>query len=228
MDLSSCSSGSGFLLYLAGPMRNWYSLIFLFVLGCGSEPAQDRSPQWALIFDSAWATTDINLQTKLRTSLAREAGKSPFGFYCRAWILAKAGKTPKALKTIDSLLLGFPGFVQGYYLRANLRAEVRDTAGALEDFDKAILRKPDFFEAYVNRGSLHFAHHHPELALLDFRQAQKIQPNSAQVLLNMGHSQWALGQPDSACLAWSKSAKHGNAIADTLVRKWCIPSQNRP
>jgi len=149
-------------------------------------------------------------------------GRNEYILYCRAWKQASEGNKDRALKTADSLVMGFPAFYKGIYLRANLRLENRDTSGSLSDFERCLKKNPLFFECRMNRGSLFFTKGMPDMAFQDFKEALKIKPGNAQALLNLGNAHYALGQPDSACIQWSKAAESGLKEALEAKEKRCL------
>jgi tetratricopeptide (TPR) repeat protein len=194
----------------------------LLLLSCANEKGDPSFASIQTDFEQTWMGKDSVQTDSIRRKIAGFKALNEYTLYCRAWLQSKNGNKSRALKTADSLVMGFPGFIKGYYLRANIRAELNDTEGAIADFGKAIKRDPTFFEAYMNRGSLQFSRKHPDEALKDFESAAKLKSGNEEVLLNLGNARMALGQPDSACICWNKATQKGNEKAKALVERFCI------
>jgi tetratricopeptide (TPR) repeat protein len=205
-------------------MRSFHSAILLILISC-SKPSADNTGEQELrlreAFEKQWGERSEGSDS-VRLKLAALPGRNEYILYCRAWKLASEGNRDRALKTADSLVMGFPAFDKGVYLRANLRLENRDTSGSLSDFERCLKKNPLFFECRMNRGSLFFSKGMPDLAFQDFKEALKIKPADAQAMLNMGNAQYALGQPDSACQQWSKAAASGLKEAVEISEKLCL------
>ena len=193
--------------------------LFLFY-SCGSESEKQVS-DFPSKFQQSFGSDSLEWVKTVRTEIARQSPQSDIGLYSKAWLLAQNGDRSRALKTADSLVMGFPAFDKGLYLRANLRMEQNDPDGALHDFDKAIKKNPDFFEAYINRGSLHFKLGHTEMALKDFEKAFTLKANQKQVFLNLGNAYISLGDVTKACTAWQKADSLSAPEAKALLVKFC-------
>lgn len=204
-------------------MRSFYSAILFMLLSC-SKPSAENTGQQELrlreAFDKQWGERTPGSDS-VRIALAALPGRNEYILYCRAWKLASEGNKDRALKTADSLVMGFPAFFKGIYLRANLRLENRDTSGSLSDFERCLKKNPQFFDCRMNRGSLFFSQGLPDMAFQDFKEALKIKPENAQAMLNLGNAHFALGQPDSACLQWTKAAEAGLEAAAEIRKKLC-------
>jgi len=198
-----------------------YILVLSVFYSCSAPKPEQSHDEMKLKFDSAWKADSSGKWKTTRTELAASSQRNEYSLYCRSWLLAQNGNLAKAIKTADSLVMGFPAFVKGYYLRANLRADAKDLEGAFGDFDKAIKRDPVFFEALMNRGSLHFSNQHPDLALKDFQLARKIQSTDPEVFTNLGNSWLALGKADSACKSWENAQTLGSKKAVDLLNRFC-------
>lgn len=200
------------------------SICLLTMLSCSSGTTENSQLDLQARFDSAWNSTSPEQIQRIRSGIASLSERNEFTLYCRAWVLSQKSEQAKALKTADSLVMGFPTFVRGWYLRANLRSENKDIEGALSDFDKAIKKDPQFFEAWMNRGAVHFSNQHPDLALKDFQSAQKLKPGQPDVFLNLANCWLALGQADSACVFLGKAEQAGNPKALELKQRFCETS----
>lgn len=208
---------------LFAPEMKFLSVLFFCLAAltyCTEKPPQS-SENWALKFDSVWQIDADPVVMQVRTEIARQDPKSAYGLYCKAWLLARKGDLGKALKTADSLVMGFPQFDKGLYLRANLKAEQNDTEGAFSDFDKCLKRNPNFTEAYINRGALYFSSNHPDQALTDFLAANKLKTNDKRILLNIGNAQAKLGMMADACRNWHAADSLGEPQARVLVGLHC-------
>lgn len=208
---------------LLRPMRSLvvFGLGLIGLWSCGSAPEKqtvDLEPKFLQSFGS----DSLEWVKSVRTEIARQSPQSAIGLYSKAWLLAQNGDRNRAIKTADSLVMGFPAFDKGLYLRANLRMEQNDPDGALHDFDKAIKKNPAFFEAFVNRGSLHFKLGHTEMALKDFEKANALKSSQKQVFLNLGNAYISLGDVGKACSAWQKADSLGVAEAKALIVKFCL------
>ncbi len=171
-------------------------------------------------FEKGWGQNS-QAGDSTRHALAALPGRNEYILYCRAWKNAETGNLPTALKTADSLVMGFPAFEKGIYLRANLRLDNKDTSGSLSDFERCLKKNPGFYECRMNRGIIFFSRQMPDLAYQDFREAVKLRPESAEARLNLGNAQFALGQLDSACLQWNRAAASGLEKASLLTGKFC-------
>lgn len=208
-------------------MRLLVSLLLFLLVSCtstGSEGPGEQELRLREAFEKQWGERSAGSDS-VRIALAALPGRNEYILYCRAWKLASDGNNTKALKTADSLVMGFPAFEKGIYLRANLRLENRDTSGSLSDFERCLKKNPLFFECRMNRGSLFFSKKMPDLAYLDFKEAVKIRPDNAEARLNLGNAQFALGQPDSACLQWTKAAEAGLLSALEIQKKLCTAAR---
>ncbi len=197
------------------------SVCLAAMMACSSETTENNQSDLQARFDSAWNSSSPEQIQRIRSGIASLSERNEFTLYCRAWVLSQKGEPAKAIKTADSLVMGFPTFVRGWYLRANLRAENKDVEGALADFDKAVKKDPQFFEAWMNRGAVHFSNQHPDLALKDFQSAQKLKPMHPDVFLNLANCWLALGQADSACVLLVKAEQAGNPKASELKLRFC-------
>jgi tetratricopeptide (TPR) repeat protein len=210
---------------LPAQMRNLLlSFCLLTILSCSNGTTENSQSDLQARFDSAWNSSSPEQIQRIRSGIASLSERNEFTLYCRAWVLSQKSEPAKALKTADSLVMGFPTFVRGWYLRANLRAENKDVEGALTDFDKAVKKDPQFFEAWMNRGAVHFSNQHPDLALKDFQSAQKLKPAHPDVFLNLANCWLALGQADSACVFLGKAEQAGNPKATELKQRFCETS----
>ena len=198
--------------------------ILFFLISACNKPVENEqallATKLAESFEARWSVPGP-ASDSVRNALASLSIRNEYTLYSRAWQLAGKGNLPAALKTVDSLVMGFPGFVKGTYLRANLRLENKDTIGSLSDFERCLKRNPAFFECRMNRGSLFFSKNMPDLAFKDFKEAVKLQPANPEARLNLGNAQFALGQLDSACIQWQFASKSGNSSAATLSEKFC-------
>lgn len=201
--------------------RNLVFASMAFLLGCKNQVSTSDT-ELQTKFEASFGSDSVLVVRDIRTRIAAEAPRSDIGLYCKAWLLAQGGNRPKALKTADSLVMGFPSFEKGLYLRANLRAEQNDPDGALADFDKVLKKNPGFFEALVNRGSLHFKLGHTDMALKDFEKADALKPHQKNVKLNLGNAYISLGDKLKACSNWAKADSLGEPSAKELIRKFCF------
>jgi tetratricopeptide (TPR) repeat protein len=201
------------------------SICLVTMLACSSGTKENNQSDLLARFDSAWNSSSPEEIQRIRSGIASLPDRNEFTLYCRAWVLSQKSEPAKALKTADSLVMGFPSFIRGWYLRANLRAESKDVEGALSDFDKAVKKDPQFFEAWMNRGAVHFSNQHPDLALKDFQSAQKLKPAHPDVFLNLANCWLALGRADSACVFLEKAEQAGNPKATELKQRFCETSE---
>lgn len=205
-------------------MKSAIPFILLLVFSC-SGPSDNKDTERLIrlqeAFEKQWGENTA-ASDSVRIALAALPGRNEYILYCRAWKLALEGKKPAALKTADSLVMGYPAFEKGTFLRANLRLENRDTSGSLADFDRCLKRNSAFFECRMNRGSLYFSRKMPDLAYLDFKEAVKLRPENASAIFNLGNAQYALGQVDSACLQWKKAENAGFSSAKGILQKFCL------
>jgi predicted Zn-dependent protease len=171
-------------------------------------------------FEAGWGIRNTRTDS-VRYQLASLPGNDPYQLYCRAWKKAKEKQLSSALKTADSLVMGFPKFEKGIFLRANLRLENKDTSGSISDFERCLRKNPGFFEARMNRGSLYFQKNMVDLAYQDFREASRLKPGDANVGRNLGNTFLVLGKPDSACFHWSNSAMLGDTVSENLLQQYC-------
>jgi len=201
-------------------MKDWILLLVgaILLTSCRNEKIENASAEK---FERSWNSDSAALVLKLRTEIVLESPQSAEGLYCKSWLADQKGDLKKAIKTVDSLAIGYPGFEKGIYLRANLKAKLNDYPGALSDFGRAIKKNPTFFEAFVNRGTLHFQNKHTDLALKDFQKANQIKPNNKMVVFNIGNAFMLLGKPDEACKNWIAADSLGNADAKILLVKYC-------
>lgn len=174
-------------------------------------------------FNNSWQSDSLPWVIQTRVEVAEMAPKSPAGFYSKAWLLSKNGSFDKALKTADSLIIGYPSFDKGWYLRANLKSEMRDTLSALHDFNECLKRNPSFFEAHVNRGNLHFHSGSLDFALKDFEAANSIRPLQKTIQINLGNTYMMLKQKDKACRFWHVADSLGEKQAAVYLLKFCGP-----
>ena len=206
-------------------MRYFLSIILLAaVFSCQSDHPENELQSISVGFDSTWNSTSPETIRRIRTRIAAMPGRNEYILYCRAWVLSRNGEKAKALKTADSLVMGYPAFIKGIYLRANLRAESKDTEGSIADFNKALKKDPVFFEALMNRGAVHFSNQHPDLALKDFQAANKLKASSSDLSLNLANCWLALGQADSACAWLHRADSLGNPKAPELLTRFCASS----
>jgi tetratricopeptide (TPR) repeat protein len=201
------------------------ALAFLLMfMSCSRQKADqaeaDKVQKLVQDFENSWGQNSP-AGDSARLALAALPGRNEYILYCRAWKNAEKGNLPSAIKTADSLVMGFPSFEKGIYLRANLRLENKDTSGSLSDFERCLKRNPAFYECRINRGIIFFSKQMPDLAYQDFREAVKLRPQSAEARLNLGNAQFALGQLDSACLQWNNAAASGLEKAAQLAGKFC-------
>lgn len=200
-------------------------VISLLFFACSSELEKNENHELALLeikFEELWGKNSP-ASDSVKYALARMHGRNARILYSRAWKLASEKQLSRALKTADSLVMGYPAFDKGIYLRANLRLENHDSTGSLEDFERCLKKNPRFFECRMNRGSLFFSRNLPDLAYQDFREALRINPGSPEAKLNMGNAQYALGRPDSACFFWKNAAASGLKMGDEMAAKFCNP-----
>lgn len=200
--------------------KRFLALIFL-AASCSQPGTPDREKEHQIQFDSAWKSRDSVEILKARTQLSSEEGRDPYILYSRSWILSRKGNLPLALKTADSLVLGYPAFARGYYLRANLKAGSGNLEGAFKDYENAIKRDPGLYEAFLNRGAAYFQDKHPEHAIPDFRKASQLRPDDFQPWLNLGNAFASASSLDSACNCWQEAGKRGSAKALDLISKYC-------
>ena len=200
----------------------WYHILIFLLPACGQKNGSEQG-DIAGKFNLAWQSNAPELVLKIREELARSAVKSPEVLYARAWLADRAGDGPQALKTADSLVMGYPQFEKGWYLRANLKEKSGDLEAAIQDYDKALKRNPAFAEALINRGSLQFKTRHYDLALKDFEKARSIVPQNKLVAINLGNAWMAFGKPEKACQFWKTADSMGYPGADTLLKKYCSP-----
>ena len=206
-------------------MLRLFPVVLFFAFGCSGSSS--RLPDASLLklqerFEKQWGEKSA-AGDSVRLALAALPGRNEYILYCRAWKHAGRHNLAQALKTADSLVMGYPAFEKGIYLRANLRLENRDTSGSLSDFDRCLKKNPAFFECRMNRGSLFFVQKMADLAFLDFREAVKLRPENAEARLNLGNAHFALGQADSACVQWKTAASAGSAAANEISNKLCNP-----
>lgn len=200
--------------------KSLFALLILAV-SCTQPESVNLEKSHELQFDSAWKSGDSIQIRKVRTLLAASTGRDPFILYSRAWLQATSGNLPKALKTADSLVMGYPAFAKGHYLRANFKASSGNLEGAFKDYENAIKRDPGLFEAYLNRGALYFQDKHPEHAIPDFQNAIKLRNEDAQAWFNLANAFAAAGSPDSACHYWTRAGELGSAKAMEFKTKFC-------
>lgn len=194
--------------------------ITTFLTACNSGSKSDA--EFAIEkFNASWQSDSIPFLLRTREEVAALAPGSPEGFYCKAWILAKKSNLSKAIKTADSLVIGFPSFEKGWYLRANLKVEMNDTSGAFKDFQQCLKRNPNFFEAYINRGGLYFKSGNLDFALRDFESARNLSSGNKIVHLNLGNAYMALHQVDKACENWRKADSLGDLQAKNYSKLYC-------
>jgi tetratricopeptide (TPR) repeat protein len=208
-------------------MKGPVSILLLLLFSCNKpaeEQANGQEQRLHEAFETQWGEKSAGSDS-VRLALASLSGRSEYILYCRAWKLAGEGNNARALKTADSLVMGFPSFEKGIYLRANLRLEAKDTSGSLDDFERCLKRNPGFFECLMNRGSLFFSKKMPDLAYRDFREALKIKPKNSQARFNLGNTQFALGQADSACFQWKIAEDAGMKEAAEIREKLCRSSK---
>lgn len=200
----------------------WFFILLLNCLwACGEGGHQEESGENGLLFAQAWKEGVSPRGDSIRSAVAGRKIRDPYVLYCRAWLLKRKGQAARALKTADSLTMGYPSFAEGYYIRANLRADAGDNEGALRDYGKALARKPAFPEACINRGSLHFSMKHAGEALSDFRMAMRLDPRRAEAWFNAGNAFAVMARADSACFFWEKARQLGSLPADSLLRTHC-------
>lgn len=200
----------------------WFLFLIFFQMQCSEKPANHES-DWKLRFEKTWQNDSLDWVMTERQLLAKEAPKSKYGYYCKSWILAQEQNFDEALKTVDSLLVGFPDFDKAWYLRGNLRAQRNDTSGAFRDFAEGLKRNPAFFEIYINRGALYYQYGNWSLALNDFERALKLKPTDGKVFSNLGNVQFQLQRPEVACYFWQKADSLGDAQAGHYFQKYCRP-----
>lgn len=199
-----------------------FRCLYAFVLISCSTEKEDATEKWADIFNQTWQNPDETTVLEQRKILALQAGKSRYGYYCRAWMLARKNQMDQALKTADSLVLGFPDFDKAWYLRANLRSQKNDTTGAFRDFSEGLKRNPSFSEIYINRGALYFRLGIMDKALADFETAIKIGKNIPQALANLGNVHFKMQHPIIACQYWQKADSLGDTMAANRHKLFCI------
>lgn len=197
-----------------------YILILCLSWACAEEPAISEN-EIAAKFKSTWHAKNDTFLLQSRKEIAALAPKTKYGFYCRAWLFSRNNNFLAALKTADSMAIGFPSFAEGQYLLANLREENGDPEAALKAYSKALKAKPDFFEALVNRGNLWYVKKDFTKALQDFKLANSLDAKSPINLLNLGNAFMALGFKDSACVFWEKSMALGATQSRINLDKFC-------
>ena len=203
-----------------------YAGIISAFFSCNRPPENSQLNEREMLaeaFEKNWGKTGSEADSA-RLKLAGLPGRNEYILYARAWKKAKESRFAEALKTADSLVMGYPRFEKGIFLRANLRLENGDTSGSLGDFERCLKRNPDFFECRMNRGALFFVRKMPDLAFQDFKVAQRLRPSDPEALRNLGNSFLALGQSDSACVQWKKSLASGGKDMKDLIQKYCIES----
>jgi tetratricopeptide (TPR) repeat protein len=198
----------------------WKPFLIFLMVSCQSSPEPNQE-EITDKFNQSWQSDSIPKVLALRQELAKIAPGKPEGLYSKAWLADRNGDLKKALKTADSLVMGFPQFEKGLYLRANLKDKSGDTQGAIEDFGKALKKNPGFFEALINRGSIHFKTKHYDLALKDFQSAEGLYPKNKLVCFNLGNVWLAYAKPEKACPYWQKADSLGMPGAYSLFKKYC-------
>jgi tetratricopeptide (TPR) repeat protein len=216
------SSGISFQFWVV--KTSWFFILILALGACTEGSPDEVAEENRQIFGLAWKEGASPRGDSLRKMLAGRSQRDSYVLYCRSWLLKKNGQAARALKTADSLTMGYPSFPEGYYLRANLRADAGDNEGALRDYGKALARKPTFPEAYINRGSLHFQMKHADEALADFRAAIRLEPRRPDAWFNAANAFAVMSHADSACYFWEKARLLGSFPADSLLRKHCSGS----
>lgn len=191
------------------------------LFSCKGEKETD-SEKWSEIFNQTWQNPDEATVLKQRQAVANQAGKSRYGYYCRAWLLSRSQALDLALKTADSLVMGFPEFDKAWYLRANLRSQRNDTTGAFRDFSEGLKRNPSFSEIYINRGALYFRLGNLDKALADFEAAIKLGRNIPQALTNLGNVHFKMQHPIIACQFWQKADSLGDTMASNRYKTFCL------
>lgn len=200
----------------------WSMLMGLF-FACGNKAEREESHTEQVLaqaFEKNWGIKSATSDS-IRMALANLPARNQYTLYCRAWKMAGQSRLTDALKSADSLVMGFPRFEKGIFLRANLRLENGDTSGSMSDFERCLKRNPRFFECLMNRGSLFFSSRMPDLAYKDFKEAVRLKPQNPEALRNLGNSFLALGQPDSACRYWKQAQDKGATNLEVLMQNHC-------
>jgi len=207
------------------PVLSIFFVVLMATSSCTKPEANKQQEdtklkELCIDFEKSWGQSGAEVDS-LRNAIAGLPGIDACRLYCRSWKKAREKRFPIALKTADSLVMGFPKFEKGLFLRASLRLENGDTNGSVSDFEKCLQRNPGFFEARMNRGALFFSRKMPDLAFQDFKQAVSLKPEHAGARQNLGNAFLALGQADSACRCWKDARLLGSPDALSLLDKFC-------
>ena len=117
--------------------------------------------------------------------------------YEKANILANAGRTQEAIKTMSDYIANTPDEPAGYYQRGWFKDHSGDIEGALEDYTMAITLQPNVAYAYLNRGVLYRLKGENAKAESDFKQVVRLDsiPEEAECSF---YAYYYLGQKDKA------------------------------
>lgn len=137
----------------------------------------------------------------------------------RAGYLEAAGKTPEAIRELETLLAQDPKVRGLHYTLACLYIERRQYDKALEQLDAEMSLDAPYPRTYFQLGHIYVALERPAEALPLLQKAIKVEPgNASLVWVDIGRAYRALNQADKAAISFEKAIALGQRNASVYYQ----------